>query len=50
MEGRQILYATLIANEVVDALLMRKERGFYANLISGRRMITLIGIFVERII
>ena len=32
MEGRQILDAALIANEVVDALLRRKESGVLCKL------------------
>ena len=32
VEGRQILDATLIANEVVDALLWRKESGVLCKL------------------
>ena len=35
VEGRQILDATLIANEVIDALKRRKESGFLCKLDQG---------------
>ena len=45
VEGRQILDAVLIANEVVDALPRRKERGLLCKLTLRRCIITWIGIF-----
>ena len=45
VEGRQILDAVPIANEVVDSILRRKEKGILCKLDIERLMITSVGIF-----
>ena len=49
VEGRQILDAVLTANEAVDSILRRKEKGFSVSWILKRLMITSDGIFYFRL-